>query len=109
CRADGDQPVCCGPRAARHSYAPFSARPAGRSSAAGAWPAGGPAGAHCLRSGRFRPGGTIVRLVARLLADAEAKARMHSVIEISVLQALAYDALADHQRAQHMLSRIFYI
>jgi LuxR family maltose regulon positive regulatory protein len=47
----------------------------------------------------------VLPLLARLLADAEAKARMHSVIEISVLRALGYNALADHQRAQQTLSR----
>ncbi|HEX9370814.1 MAG TPA: hypothetical protein VF897_07395, partial [Roseiflexaceae bacterium] len=37
----------------------------------------------------------VLPLLDRLLADAEAKARMHSAIEILSLQALAYDALND--------------
>jgi LuxR family transcriptional regulator, maltose regulon positive regulatory protein len=38
-------------------------------------------------------------LLERLLADAEAKRRMHSAIEIRLLQALAFDALDDRDRA----------
>jgi LuxR family transcriptional regulator, maltose regulon positive regulatory protein len=38
-------------------------------------------------------------LLQRLLADAEANARLHSAIEILVLQALAYDARNDRARA----------
>jgi len=37
-------------------------------------------------------------LLARLLADAEAHARLHSAIEIRVLQALTYAVLDDHPR-----------
>jgi LuxR family maltose regulon positive regulatory protein len=40
-----------------------------------------------------------LRLLERLLVDAEAKARMHSAIEILIVQALAYDALNDRERA----------
>jgi LuxR family maltose regulon positive regulatory protein len=38
-------------------------------------------------------------LLERQLADAKAKARMHSAIEILTLQALAYDAVRDRRRA----------
>ncbi len=41
----------------------------------------------------------VMPILARLLADAESKARMHSAIEIRVLQALAYDALNNRPRA----------
>jgi LuxR family maltose regulon positive regulatory protein len=41
----------------------------------------------------------VMPLLARLLADAESKARMHSAIEIRALQALAYHALGDRPRA----------
>jgi LuxR family maltose regulon positive regulatory protein len=47
----------------------------------------------------------ILALLARLLADAESKARMHSAIEILVVQALAYDATGDRARALTMLER----
>jgi len=47
----------------------------------------------------------VLPLLDRLLADAEAKARMHSAIEILALQALAYDALADRSRALTALER----
>src|SRR5262249_43761334 len=47
----------------------------------------------------------VVLLLSRLLADAEAKARMHSAIEILTLQALAYDALNDRERALTTLER----
>jgi LuxR family maltose regulon positive regulatory protein len=45
-------------------------------------------------------------LLSRLLADAESKARMHSAIEILVVQALAYDALDDRPRALTVLERV---
>jgi ATP/maltotriose-dependent transcriptional regulator MalT/class 3 adenylate cyclase len=41
----------------------------------------------------------VLPLLDRLLADAEANARMHSAIEIRALQALAYAALNDRPRA----------
>ncbi len=41
----------------------------------------------------------VVPLLDRLLADAEASARMHSAIEIRALQALAYTAMRDRSRA----------
>jgi LuxR family maltose regulon positive regulatory protein len=41
----------------------------------------------------------IMPLLSRLLADAEAKARKHSAIEILTLQALAYNASDDRPRA----------
>jgi LuxR family maltose regulon positive regulatory protein len=41
----------------------------------------------------------VMPLLARLLADAESKARMHSAIEIRTLQALAYHSLGDRPRA----------
>jgi len=47
----------------------------------------------------------VLPLLDRLLADAEAKARMHSALEILILQALAYQALADRSRAQRVLDR----
>jgi LuxR family maltose regulon positive regulatory protein len=47
----------------------------------------------------------VVPLLDRLLADAEAKARMHSAIEILNVQALAYQALADRPRALAALHR----
>jgi LuxR family maltose regulon positive regulatory protein len=49
--------------------------------------------------------GEVLPLLDRLLADAEAKARMHSAIEILVVQALAYDMLDDHPRALAALER----
>jgi LuxR family maltose regulon positive regulatory protein len=42
---------------------------------------------------------TVMPLLHRLLDDAQAKARLHSVIEVRVLQALAYATLADPDRA----------
>ncbi len=45
----------------------------------------------------------VVPLLHRLLADAEAHARLHSAIEIRTLQALANDALGDRPRALMML------
>ena len=47
----------------------------------------------------------VLSLLGRLLADAERKARMHSVIEILVLETLAYDALNDRKRALAALER----
>jgi LuxR family maltose regulon positive regulatory protein len=47
----------------------------------------------------------IAPLLDRLLADAEANARMHSAIEILILQALAYDAFGDRHRALTALDR----
>jgi LuxR family transcriptional regulator, maltose regulon positive regulatory protein len=47
----------------------------------------------------------VLPLLARLLEDAESKARMHSAIEILTLQALAYDALNDRERALTTLER----
>jgi LuxR family transcriptional regulator, maltose regulon positive regulatory protein len=44
-------------------------------------------------------GEEILPLLDRLLADAETKARMHSVIEIRTVQALAYHTRGDQQRA----------
>jgi LuxR family transcriptional regulator, maltose regulon positive regulatory protein len=41
----------------------------------------------------------VLPLLSRLLADAQAKARMHSAIEILSLQALAYDALGKRSPA----------
>jgi LuxR family maltose regulon positive regulatory protein len=48
----------------------------------------------------------VLPLLARLLAHAESKARMHSAIEILVVQALAYDALDDRPRALTALERV---
>jgi LuxR family maltose regulon positive regulatory protein len=48
---------------------------------------------------------TVLLLLARLLADAEAQARMHSAIEILVVQALAYHATGDRARARMVLER----
>jgi LuxR family maltose regulon positive regulatory protein len=47
----------------------------------------------------------VLPLLERLLADAEAKARMHSAIEILTVQALAYDALAERPHARMALER----
>jgi LuxR family maltose regulon positive regulatory protein len=47
----------------------------------------------------------VVPLLDRLLADAEAKARLHSAIGIRVLQALAYDALDARPHALAALER----
>ena len=47
----------------------------------------------------------VVPLLERLLADAEMKARMHSAIEILILQALALHAQGDLQRALAALAR----
>jgi LuxR family transcriptional regulator, maltose regulon positive regulatory protein len=47
----------------------------------------------------------VMPLLSRLLADAESKARMHSAIEILLVQALAYDALDDRPRALTVLER----
>jgi len=47
----------------------------------------------------------VVPLLSRLLEDAQAKTRMHSVIEVCALQALAYAALADRDRALTMLEQ----
>jgi len=47
----------------------------------------------------------IAPLLDRLLADAERKARMHSVIEILVLETLAYAALNNRKRALTALER----
>jgi LuxR family transcriptional regulator, maltose regulon positive regulatory protein len=47
----------------------------------------------------------VLPLLERLLADAESKARMHSAIEILVVQALAYDATGDRPRALTVLER----
>jgi LuxR family maltose regulon positive regulatory protein len=48
---------------------------------------------------------SIVPLLARLLADAESKARMHSAIEILVVQTLANAAQGDRPCALRTLSR----
>ena len=48
---------------------------------------------------------TVLLLLDRLLAHAESNARMHSAIEILVVQALAYDALDDRARALTALER----
>jgi ATP/maltotriose-dependent transcriptional regulator MalT len=48
---------------------------------------------------------TVLPLLDRLLADAESKARMHSAIEILIVQALAYDVLSDRARALTTLER----
>jgi LuxR family transcriptional regulator, maltose regulon positive regulatory protein len=45
----------------------------------------------------------VLPLLSRLLADAEAKARMHSAIEILNVETLAYDALAERPRALRVL------
>jgi LuxR family maltose regulon positive regulatory protein len=47
----------------------------------------------------------ILNLLHRLLQDAEAKARVHSAIEILILRALALDAQGDHQGALIALER----
>jgi LuxR family maltose regulon positive regulatory protein len=47
----------------------------------------------------------VLPLLDRLLADAESKARMHSAIEILVVQALTYDALDDRPHALTALER----
>jgi LuxR family maltose regulon positive regulatory protein len=47
----------------------------------------------------------VLPLLSRLLADAESKARMHSAIEILVVQALAYAAQGDRALARTALSR----
>jgi len=47
----------------------------------------------------------VLPLLDRLLTDAEAKARMHSAIEILTVQALAYAARADRPRALSALHR----
>jgi len=47
----------------------------------------------------------VVPLLERLVEDAQAKTRMHSVIEIRALQALAYEALADRDRAMAALEQ----
>jgi LuxR family transcriptional regulator, maltose regulon positive regulatory protein len=47
----------------------------------------------------------VLPLLSRLLADAESKARMHSAIEILIVQALAYAAQGDLARARTALSR----
>ena len=47
----------------------------------------------------------VLPLLSRLLADAQAKARMHSVVEILTLQALAYDALEERPHARTTLER----
>jgi LuxR family transcriptional regulator, maltose regulon positive regulatory protein len=44
-------------------------------------------------------GKEILPLLKRLLADAETKARMHSVIEIRTVHALAYHTIGDRRRA----------
>ncbi|GHO50623.1 LuxR C-terminal-related transcriptional regulator [Ktedonospora formicarum] len=55
-----------------------------------------------IAQGRLDPGGAylaeVSRLLERLRADAEAKARMDSVLEILVLQALAFSAASAHRR-----------
>jgi len=47
----------------------------------------------------------VVPLLHRLLADAQAKARMHSTIEVLTLQALTYDVLNARYRALTTLER----
>ena len=63
----------------------------------------------CIAEGRQGPSGSVIRdalrLLDRLLADAEAKARMGSVLEILIVQSLALSTQGDHQRALTSLER----
>jgi LuxR family transcriptional regulator, maltose regulon positive regulatory protein len=62
-----------------------------------------------IAQGRDDPKGSLLQdalsLLARLLADAEPKARMRNVIEILILRALALQALNDHTEALSVLER----
>ncbi len=62
-----------------------------------------------IAQGRVNPAGPFLHealdMLDRLLVDAEAKARMGSVLEILILQALARDAQGDRTGALHLLER----
>jgi LuxR family transcriptional regulator, maltose regulon positive regulatory protein len=62
-----------------------------------------------IAQGRADPAGSYVKealsLLERLLADATAKARMSTVLEVLVLQSLAFAAQADRKRALAVLER----
>ncbi len=63
----------------------------------------------CIAQGRDDPASRFLQdalnLLNRLLQDAEAKARVHSAIEILILRVLALDAQGDHQGALIALER----
>jgi LuxR family maltose regulon positive regulatory protein len=63
----------------------------------------------CIAQGRADPAGSFLQdalgLLDRLLSDAEAKARMGSVLEILILRALAFDAEGNRTQALASLER----